>query len=123
MADMHILGGDGKRRWTVVMHFPVPDVNNVVGISYRTALVNSEIGSETIMAEGVGPGQITTAEKVQIEAGELFEHLISFLAESGGTSLVELRDALRAEYARQEANMIAEVQLKLKYFGHTESAV
>lgn len=133
MSDMHVLTGNEKRRWTVIMHFPVPDINNAVGVNYRTALVSSRTSIDpisglpvvalTTMVEGSGPGQITTAEKATVEAGELFEHSVPFLVESGGTSPSELRDALRAEYAKQETATIERVKLELKYFGHTEDAV
>lgn len=121
MADIHVLGGDGVDRWTLVFHFAVPDANNVVLVNYRTALVNSGLGGTTSMMEGTGPGQITTAELAQIVAGELFEHSISPPLESGATDNTEMLAAARAMYARDETQELAKLQRRLKYFGYTGS--
>lgn len=121
MADMHVLAGNGLYRWTLVMHFPVPDTNNDVGVNYRTALINSGLGG-TNMTEGTGPGQITTAERVLIDAGEIYEHSIQFLAESGATTLPELLAAAREAYAREESRVTAELQKRLRYYGFEGSA-
>jgi hypothetical protein len=122
MSDIHVLTGDGMT-WSVVMHIPVPDANNSVGVNYRMALVNSGLGGTTSLTEdaGPGPGQISAAEKAQVEAGELYEHRVGFLLESGGTSQAEQRAALRGRYTREKAVEIARLQRQLRYFGHTES--
>ena len=70
MADMHVIDGDGNRGYKVAMHIAVPNTNNAVGVNYRTALVNSGLGG-TQLTEGAGAGQITTAEKAQVDAGEV----------------------------------------------------
>lgn len=121
MSDIHVLAGDGKQLWTIVMHFAVPNVNNSVAVNYRTALVNSGLGGATSMVEGTGPGEIATAEKASIETGALYERLVSFLAESGGSSNLELQASLRQLYTREKAATIANLQKKLRYYGHTES--
>lgn len=121
MADMHILRGDGCHLWAVVCHFLIPDVNNVPGVSYRAALVASGIGGTTAMIEGAGAGQITTAEKAKIETGEVYERPFSLCLESGGTN-AEQRVMLRDHYATKEPVVIAELQSKLRYWGHTEAA-
>ena len=120
MADMHVYDGDG-RKWTVIMHFAVPNVNNAVAVNYRTALVNSGLGGTTTMTEGTGAGEITAAEKADVEAGILYEHVASFLVESGGKQAAELRASLREFYAKEETRIIDVLKSKLRYFGHTES--
>ena len=120
MADIHVLDGNGTT-WRIAMHLAVPDINNPVGVKYRTALVNSGLGGTTAMAEGVGAGQISSAEKTLVEAGELYEHIASFRAESGGTSAEDLRNALQQFYAQEKDDTIAHMQRQLRYFGHTES--
>ncbi|MCP4248073.1 MAG: hypothetical protein GY778_13585 [bacterium] len=120
MADMHVLDGDGLR-WRIAMHFAVPDANNAVAVNYRTALVNSGLGGSTVLTEGPGDGQITAVEKALVVAGEVYEHLASFLVESGGTATAELRASLRQFYSREKAAVIADLQRRLRYFGHTES--
>ena len=121
MADMHVLAGDGLYRWPLVMHFPVPNQNNEVGVNYRTALVNSNLG-DTSMVEGTGPGQITTVEKALIDTGEIYEHSIQFLAESGASTLTELLAAAREAYAREQTRVTAHLQKQLRYYGFEGSA-
>ena len=120
MSDMHVLSGHDSD-WDVVMHFPVPDANNDVGVSYADAIVASGIGGVTRMTEGTGPGQIVPAEKALIEAGQVYEHRKDFLVESGGTSTANLRATLRDFYAKEKAHQVARIRESLRYFGHTES--
>lgn len=121
MADMHVLAGNGICLWTLIMHFPVPDANNEVGVNYRVALTNSSLGG-TSMTEGTGPGQISTAEKAQIDAGEIYEHSVQFLAESGASTLAELLTAAREAYAREQTRVTARLQKMLRYYGFEGSA-
>ena len=119
MADIHVLAGNGLHHWTLAFHFAVPDEDNNVGVSYRTALVNSGIGGASQMTEGTGPGQIATAELALLEAGELYEFSFPFLAESGATNNVELLAAIRAEYAKYEAVVLSRLRKRLRYYGYT----
>ncbi len=121
MADIHVQSGDGVSKWTLVFHFAVPDVDNNVGINYRTVLVNSDLGGSTSMTEGAGAGEIATAEKAQIEAGELYEHTLSVPIESGATDNAEMLALARELYARDEARIISVLQRKLKYYGYVGS--
>ena len=117
MADIHILTGDGRDVWTYVFHYAVPDTTNAVSVSYRTALVNSELGGASTMTEGTGDGQITTAELAQITGGELFEYSRGWLAESGATNNTELLANVRAEYVRLESIVLSSLQKRLRYYG------
>jgi len=121
MSDIHILTASDRHIYNVVMHFAVPDTTNPAGTNYRTALVNSGIGGSTALTEGVGAGQISTLEKSQVEAGELYEHRVSFNAEGNGQGAPEIREALRAFYTSEKTRKINELQNRLKYFGHLES--
>lgn len=124
MSDIHVLAGDGRGKFSVVMHFAVPDANNSAGgggVSWRTALINSGIGGSTSMTIGDGPAQITQAEADLIAAGELYEHRANFPLESAGTVPASQQAALRALCVRKKAATIADLQRRLKYFGHTES--
>ena len=120
MADMHILAGGGDT-FRVATHFAVPNQDNAVGVSYRTALVNSGQGGTTSMVEGAGAGQITTVEKAQIEAGEVLEQVELLSVESGGTAPAQLRAAIQKLYASVEDRVIDQMKKQLRYFGHTES--
>jgi len=121
MSNIHILTGDGKNKWTAVFHIAVPDTNNSVSVNYRTGLINSGLGGTSTMAEGDGPGQITTAELAQIASGELYECSVPLLIETGGTSVPELRTMLRSQYTKKKNAVLSDLQTRLRYFGHTES--
>ena len=119
MADIHVLAGDGLHHWTLALHFAVPDQDNNVSVSYRVALVNSGIGGTSQMAEGTGAGQITPVELASLQAGELYEFNLSFLAESGATNNTELLAAIRAAYTAHEAPVLNRLQKRLRYYGYT----
>ncbi len=131
MADMHILDGDGST-WRIVMHFTVPNVNNSVGVNFRTALVNSNIGRKvnddgtfgrrTILVSGTGEGEITTAEEALLNNGTLFEHVTDFPVESSSTTVPALRQTVRDFFALENDRIQERIGARLRYFGHTESA-
>ena len=130
MADMHVLSGDGSN-YRVVMHFAVPGGSNAVGVTWVAALLASlttidDLGNTvlppTVLLDGDGTGgTITAAEKALIEAGTLHEHSRTFRIESGGTSNAELRAALWEFYSQEKTRLTGNLQVNLKYFGHTES--
>lgn len=118
MSDIHVLEGTGDR-WRVVMHFTIPNVNNQVGTNYRTALVSSGLGGTSILTEGIGAGNISTAELALIATGEIYEHVASLLIETGGAGASQVA-MLTAEYNRLSSAVIATLQNKLKYYGYTQ---
>lgn len=120
MADIHVRTGEGQQ-WIVVMHLAVPNANNDIGVNYRDALVASGIGGTTVMTEGVAAWEILTAEKADVEAGVLHEHVATFPIESGGKTVPQLRASLREFYAVEEARVIEVLKARLRYFGHTET--
>ena len=120
--DIHILSGDGRGQWTMVCHFAVPDILNEVGIGYRQVLINSGLGGMSQMVEGTGPGQISTAELAQIEAGEIYEYVQSWPAESGATTNAEMLADVRAEYARLQPFVLIKLQERLRYYGWAGAA-
>ncbi len=121
MADYHILGGSGDaNQFTVVHHIPISVGNNRAGVAYRTALVNSGIGGKTAMVEGVGAGQISTAEKTQILSGELYEHSEQVSTNPGETA-TQLRDRLDARHTALRTRIRDYLQSQLSYFGFTRT--
>lgn len=122
MSDIHVLGGDGLGKWTVVLHFPVAVGNNNAAVSYRTALVNSGRGGTTALTEGTGPGEISTAELGDIQAGEVYEHSVSFLAESGATDDAEMWSEVQALFAREQTPTLDWLKKRLRYYGKSGSA-
>ena len=122
MADMHVVTGNENGEWDIIMHFAVPDINNDVGVNYRTALINSGSGVTTSLPDGDGTeGTIDATEKASIESGALHEHRARFLVESGGSSNAELQTTLRAFYTQEKTRILDKLQMQLRYFGHTES--
>ncbi len=128
MADIYVLTGNNSNTWTLVMHFAVPDVDNAVGINFRTALVNSGIGKgedgrRTVLPTGDDTGgTISAAEEALLDDGSRFEHVASYRIESGGTSNSQLQSAIREFYAAENTAVQASVASRLRFFGHTESA-
>lgn len=120
MSDIHVLTNNGKGYVSVILHIPIPDETNSDNVSSRTALINSRIGGNTSLIEGVGPGHISTAEKAKIESGELHEYRTTFPLESAGTDSAQQRVALRALYASRKIQVLAGLQREVRYFGHTE---
>ena len=123
MSDIHLIDGDNTD-WTLVFHFPVPDVNNDVNVNYRTALINSELGlgddgRRTRLPSGTSAGQITPAEEALLDAGELFEQSVSFPIESGGTAPSELIVTAEWLYSSSRTSKTQQLQAMLRYFGFT----
>lgn len=125
MSDMHVMTGNGET-WTIVMHIPVPNTNNAVGVNHRTALVNSGYGvtdgRRTILTQGSGVGEISAAEEALLDNGVLYEHVGSFLAESGGTSNSDLQASIREFYDTERTTVLNRLAACFRYYGHTESA-
>ncbi len=121
MADIHILTGTSKDSWNVVLHIPVPNGTNHVGVNWRTALLESGLGGTTRLTEGTEKWEITTAEKAQVEAGEVYEHPAQFRVEANGLPDANIRLQLQEWYATAKDQVITKLQSQLKYFGHTES--
>lgn len=121
MSNYHVLTGrpDGNA-YSVVFHIPIPSANNRVGVNYRTALVNSGLGGVTSLVEGSGPGQIATAEKTQVLAGELFEVVEEFHTQPGETA-AQLQARVDARYTALVAQTQAALQGRLAYFGHARN--
>ena len=118
MSDIHVLNRQGQRRWRLVFHYPVPNVNNAVGVNFRTAIVNAGL-AQTVLQEGTGPGEISTAELALINNGEIFEAVHSFEVESGGTSNADLIEAIEELYSKLQLQERQRIQGILRYFGFT----
>lgn len=72
MAKIHALTADTSGDCRVVLHLPMPAGNNLVGNSWKACWL--ALGRNTTsLTEGTGLGQITTAEKAQVIAGDVIE--------------------------------------------------
>lgn len=127
MSDIHVSVGNNDGEIQLVMHFPVPDVNNDVGVNFRLALINSgiglneETGRRTILNVGTSAGEINPAEEALIDAGELFEGVV-FTRVPDSASGAELIALVQSEYTRSNSRVQQEIGARLRYFGHTLSA-
>ncbi len=123
MSDIHVLqSNSASNEWRIVMHIPIPDTSNAVGVNWRIALINSGIGGRTSLPDGNGnDGTISLAEKTQITNGEIFEHSQLYSLETGGTSLPELQATIRELFTQEKLAKLNILQGQLRYYGHTES--
>ncbi len=121
MADMHIITG-GRHAWRVVMHFAVQNVNNAVGVNYRTALINSGLASVSVLPDGDGnDGTISATEKTALDDGSIYEHVESLVIDGPGTDTASRVAMLKAEYASIETRVIDSLKHRLKFFGHNQA--
>jgi hypothetical protein len=118
MANYHVLSIDAARV-TMVMHIAIPTGNNLVGVSYRTALINSGRGGTSSMASDTveGDGKISTAELTQIQAGEVYEVVRQVQIPSDLTTNTQIRDYLDSVYSQAQAGIVAELQTSLRAYG------
>ena len=113
MSDYHILGGlpDGNKL-IVVMHFPVPDVGNEVGVNYRTIVALLRTGTSMVP-------WISAAEQAALDAGELYEWAMTpafstFPAET----LLQKRARMDALYTSSCAATQARLAEELRFWGY-----
>lgn len=111
MAKLHVLACDDKGVYRGVVHYATPAGSNSVGVSWKAAALAAGLAGTTSLVEGTGPGQITTAEKAQVVAGDVIEIPISLVSETVGGAGAEA-DAAISNHQRHLAKV-------LKYFGFT----
>lgn len=116
MSKIHVLTGAGGA-YTVVVHAPVPTGTNTVGVTWKAALIGAGL-NVTAMNEGNGAGQITTAEKATVEAGDVVEGHFTWGDIPGADNQTLVADlALRAD--QLIAELLARLSVRLRYFGYT----
>lgn len=117
MSKIHVLTADITGNYQVAIHTQTPSGNNSAGISWKVSGLNSNLIGITILTEGTGAGQITTAEKATIVSGDVIEIIANIPAEFGGatsSSLNEMANNVINEY-------ITKLSKQLKYFGYTQN--
>ena len=122
---MHVLDGNSQGVWRVVMHFDVPDVNNAVGTSFRTVLVNSDLATVSVLpisADGFG-GTITQDESDLLASGVVFEHVAQIRLAGVGVTDAGRILILQERYAAIKAEIIARVQNQLNFFGFNQARI
>ena len=116
MSSAHILERQGTT-WHVVVHTPVPSGNNVAGVSWKTAFLNSGRSGLTTMTEGSGPGQITTVEKATVLTGDVLELHLQVEVETGVNPTATLNELV----PRMITDTLNEWRQDLRYFGMTRA--
>lgn len=128
MSDYHILGGDKNgNAFQVVFHLPFADIDNAIGVSYRTALTEQR-GTPY---ESVIPYDLA-GEQTALDAGTLLEHSLTYNTNPSLTPAenrnvlrliwtdLQVDDAPNSNMEAGEPNLISEMQNKLKYWHYTD---
>lgn len=117
MAAIHVLEAGGLNLYRVVVHSATPQGNNSAGVAWSAALVGSGRAT-TVMAEGSGPGQISTEEKALIESGAVIEGVFMWGDNPSWNNTQRLADLdLRA--GQLTAELQARYAAELKFYGAT----
>ena len=119
MANMHLLTRVGVLH-RVVCHIPIPNVNNVAGVNYRTAMVNAGLVTPSVLPTGSGvAGTISATEATSLASGELVECVTLLDVTQGGTlaTAAAIGAFLDEFYARLVLDVQAELQARLSLFG------
>ena len=120
MSNYHILSADKYgNSFSVVFHIPVPDQDNDVGYSYRTAIVEWQGGAANIASS---VPFISGAELTQMQAGELYEVSETFNSNPIET-LTQKRDRLDIRYGELVTEVQADFQDSLGYWGYNRDVV
>lgn len=101
--DYHIMAGTKSGNvvtYTVAFHIPVPDADNAVGVNYRTIIATY---LDTVSAVP----DISEEEQAQLDAGELYEDVVSLQTHIDGSGYLEMLqdwyngrvDLISAEFA------------------------
>ena len=114
MAKIHIQTAHNKI-YQVVVHTSMPAGNNTHGKSWQDCWVATGRNT-TVMTEGTGTGQISTAEKAAVEAGTTLEFVFSMPVESGGATVASLDQMVDQAVVDRKAALQAE----LKRYGYTQ---
>ena len=119
MSKIHVLTGSSHNVYTVVVHIATPVGNNAVGVPWADAVKNSG-RSVSILPEGTGPGQITSAELTAITNGAVIEGTFQWGDNPAWNNAQRQADVdLRATQLTNE--LLARYQAELRYFGYVRA--
>lgn len=111
MSALHILDQDNGQ-FRCVAHQAVPVGSNTAGVTWKNVILGAGL-NVTSMTEGALPGQISTAEKAQIIAGDVVEAAFTIPLHSGGVANANIDAYAVAEFANWRNAM----QRRYSYFG------
>jgi len=119
MSDYHILrASNNDQKIHAVFHIPIPDIDNQVNVSYRTALTQAEPFTESAV-----PWDLDAAEVTKLTAGELYERVdvVNMDVDSNLTNAQKLA-AVVAKYSDLVSRVQGQIQARLKYWGKEGNA-
>jgi len=116
VSNIHILERNGPKRARVALHMPVPSGNNSAGFTWKSVLLAAGRAGVSALTEGTGPGQITTAEKASVVAGDVLELILTIEVPSSGTGPQRLA-ALDENYTALSADYLTRLQEEFKFYG------
>lgn len=113
MSNYHIMGGlaDGNS-YTVAFHLPVTSASNLVGVNYRTALIQSLGGSQASSVPWIDAG-----EQAQLAAGELYEFSYRYATNPSDT-LLDKRAYLDTLFSALSTVVMGQIETRFAYWGY-----
>lgn len=115
---VHVLTGAGTL-YQIVTHQATPVGTNSAGFQWSAVLIAAGL-NKSILTVGAGIGQTTQPEMDSILAGTTIEGVGAFNAPAGLTG-GQLATLLDAQAAVMMANQLAELQVKLAWYGATRA--
>lgn len=114
MSSIHVLDqADDHKTINLVYHFPIPALNNGVGLSYRTELVTYLGGAAAITSQVATPTELT-----QMQSGALLELATSYRWSKMGLNDAQKLAEMQADYNSRQATVLAALQSRLMYYGY-----
>jgi hypothetical protein len=112
--------GNGYR---VAFLIPIPDTLNRVGVSNRTALLNSGIGGKSSLPEGDGTnGTMTAADAARIKAGAAYESVETMFTHPG-ENWAQFQAAIDARWKELKDADAQRLKHALAYYGGSGNVV
>ena len=118
MADYHVMGTDkAGNSMRVAFHIAIPATTNDAGKTYQDALVELLTGSIDGSSISSAVPDIDTAELTQMQNGEIFEKVVE-LDSNPAENYPTKQARLDAKYSEVAAEVAAELQTRLQYWGY-----
>lgn len=121
MADYHIqTQTEDQKTAKVIFHFPTPNGNNDASISWQNAWLRSNNGVVTTV---LADAYIDPAEKTNIEAGSVIEHVDVVRFSSLNLTNAERRTEIENKYNTVKSEYYARLQVELTFIGFEGTVV
>jgi hypothetical protein len=118
MANIHILEqAQDKKTVRTVFHYAVSAADNAVGVPWSAALLK-HLGGEQV---SIIPDHATEfpVEAAAMANGTVLEHQATVRFSRLGLTNAEKLAEIQAAYTNKQNEVMAELQVKLNYYGHT----